>query len=210
MAAISNGRIDNAPAYEDLDSNKALTARAALTYHGTGKLTLGATFFTGRYTESVNQLVLIGTNPKSHARIDKQFDEVSYAFDLLWQYQGFHLQTEWIVNDRRFTDRGRTLGPNGGLRPDKRNWGGYGLIGYRTPWWTLMPYAKAEYSPEPQSQDIGVADQVVILNFGLNIRPLPNVVAKAEFAYGYFPNGDPKTFAGNSLQGIDLQLACSF
>jgi hypothetical protein len=69
---------------------------------------------------------------------------------------------------------------------------------------------KAEYSPEPQSQDIGVADQIVIYTGGINLRPLPNVVFKAEYAYAHFPEGEPETFAGNALHGLDLQVACSF
>ena len=209
MLALSNGRIDDVP-YEDLDGNKALTARASLTYRGFGELTVGSTLFTGRSTSAVNQLYFVSDSPKSREHITRQFDEVSYAFDLRWLYEGLHVQTEWIVNDRRYTAAGRPPGPDGGLRPDKRNWGGYGLVGYRLPWLTLMPYAKAEYSPEPQSQEIGVADQIMILTGGLNLRHLPAVVFKAEYVYGHFTNGDPKGFAGNDIHGLDLQLACSF
>ncbi len=40
---VSNGRTDLI-AYEDLDDNKAITARLALTYRGLGELTLAARF----------------------------------------------------------------------------------------------------------------------------------------------------------------------
>jgi hypothetical protein len=210
MAGLSNGRIDDLPAYEDLDGNKAVTARVALTLRSFGELTIGSSFYTGRFTKAVGVLYFEDGSPKSTERVELQFDEVSYAFDLRFAYEGLLVQSEWIVNDRRFTDSGRPPGPNGGLRPDKRNWGGYGLVGYRLPWLTLMPYAKAEYSPEPQSQSIGVADQLMLITGGLNIRPLPSVVFKLEYVYAHFTDGDRKGFAGNDLQGIDFQIASSF
>lgn len=209
MLAVSNGRIDFVP-YEDLDGNKAVTGRLALTYRKYGQMTLGSSFYVGRHTESVNQLKLDGTDPKSSERIDRQFDEVSYALDYRWVYKSLHVQGEWILNDRRYTKRGRPPGPDGGLRPDKRNKGGYGLIGYRLPWFPLMPYFKAEYSPEPQSQTVGVADQIAIVTGGLNYRPLPNAVLKMEYVYGWFPENDPKSFSSYSIQGLDLQVAWSF
>jgi hypothetical protein len=206
---ISNGRTDEVP-YEDLDNNKAVTARLSLTYRGLGDLTLGGTMYTGRTTEGYNELYLVNGSPKSRLDVTAQYDEVSYATDLKWVWRDFHLQTEWILNDKRYTDRGRPPGPNGGLRPDKRNFGGYGLIGYRTPLFGIMPYVKAEYSPEPQSQSIGVADQVVLYTAGLNFRPEARVVLKAEYSYGYFPGADPKGFAGNSIKGLDMQAAWAF
>jgi hypothetical protein len=175
-----------------------------------GRLTLGSTFYAGRHTSAFNQLFFEDDRPKSRERVREQFDELSYAFDLLYRYEGLHLQAEWLVNDRRFTEKGRPPGPNGGLWPDKRNWGGYGLIGYRTPFLTLMPYAKAEYSPEPQLQSIGIDDQIVILNFGVNVRPLPSVVFKTEYIHGHFPGAERSSFASYSINGIDAQLAVSF
>ena len=206
---VSNGRTDEVP-YEDLDSNKAITARLSLTYHGLGDLTVGGTLYKGRDTTGYNELYLVNGSPKSQLDVTQQFDEVSYASDLKWVWHDFHLQTEWILNDRRYTDAGRPPGPNGGLRPDKRNFGGYGLVGYRTPLFGIMPYAKAEYSPEPQSQSIGVADQIVLYTGGLNFRPEARVVFKAEYSYGYFPGADPKGFGGNSIKGLDMQAAWAF
>ncbi|MEO8906141.1 MAG: hypothetical protein ABI488_26525 [Polyangiaceae bacterium] len=206
---LSNGRPDQVP-YEDLDKNKAITARVSLSYHGLGDVTLGGTVYTGRTTQGYNELYLVDGSPKSRLDVSAQYDEVSYASDLKWVWRDFHLQTEWILNDRRYTEHGRPPGPNGGLRPDKRNFGGYGLIGYRTPLLGIMPYVKAEYSPEPQSQSIGVADQVVLYTGGLNFRPEARVVLKAEYSYGYFPGADPKGFAGNDIKGLDMQAAWAF
>lgn len=206
---LSNGRSDRI-AYEDLDSNKAITARVALTYRGFGDLTLGATVYKGRATLGVNQLYITSDGPRSRLNVTEQFDELAYATDLKWVWHDLHFQTEWIMNDRRYTDRGRLPGPNGGLRPDKRDFGGYGLLGYRTPLFGIMPYFKAEYSPEPESEDVGVADKIALFTGGLNWRPEARVVLKAEYTYGYFPGADPKGFGGSSIKGLDMQAAWAF
>jgi hypothetical protein len=209
MAAVSNGRIDKV-AYEDLDSNKAVTARTALTWRGLGQMTLGSTFYTGLYTDSVNQLSFHNGNPVGSEKINVQYDERTYAFDYRWIWKGLHVQGEWIINDRKYTAKGRPAGPNGGLSPDRRNSGGYGLIGYRTPWWTIMPYFKAEYTPDPQTQSIGINQKFAIFTGGINVRPRANVVLKTEYVYAYFPDGVPHSFSANSINGLDFQIAWSF
>lgn len=206
---LSNGRSEQVQ-FEDLDDNKAITARLALTYRGLGELTLGATLYKGRFTAGENQLYATSAGPRSRLKVSEQFDELSFATDVKWVWHDLHVQTEWIMNDRRYTDRGRTPGPHGGLRPDKRNFGGYGLVGYRTPLFGIMPYLKAEYSPEPESQAIGVADQIALFTGGLNFRPEPRVVLKAEYNYGYFPGADPNNFGGNSIKALDMQAAWAF
>jgi hypothetical protein len=206
---LSNGRIDQVP-YEDLDGNKALTARLSLTYRGLGDLTVGATMYKGRTTQGENDLYFTPSGPRSQQVVSEQFDEVSYASDLKWVWHDFHLQTEWLLNDRKYTDAGRPSAANGGLRKDKRYFGGYGLVGYRTPFFGVMPYVKAEYSPEPELEAAGVSDKVAIFTGGLNWRPRPRVVFKGEYYYGYFPGADPTSFAGNSIKGLDLQIAWAF
>jgi hypothetical protein len=206
--AISNGRTDLV-AYEDLDDDKALTARLSMTYRGAGELTLGSTVYAGTTTDNTRAFYFEGSSPKSRETIHYEVKELSYAFDLRWVMGDLHVQAEGIVNDRKFTDRGRpTL--NDGLEPDRRNAGGYGLVGYRTPLAGIMPYVKAEYSPDPALQSIGVDQNVVLLTGGLNYRPVPRVVFKGEYTYGFFPDAKPDTFADNPVAGVDLQVAWAF
>jgi hypothetical protein len=205
---LSNGRADLIP-YEDLDDNKAITARLALTYRGLGELTLGTTFYAGRTTDNTRAIYLEGSSPKSREDIFYQVDERSYAFDLRWVKGNLHFQAESIINDRKFTDIGRPS-QGDGLEPDRRNAGGYALFGYRTPLAGIMPYVKAESSPDPAFQVLGVDQNIALFTGGLNFRPVPRVVFKAEYTYGFFPDHKPNTFADNYVAGLDLQIAWAF
>ncbi len=204
----SNGRTDQI-AYEDLDDNKAVTARLALTYRGLGELTLGSTFYTGTTTDNTRAIYFENGSPKSREDVFYQVKERSYAFDVRWIKDDLHFQAEAIVNDRKFTARGRpTLGS--GLEPDRRNAGFYALVGYRTPLAGIMPYVKGEYSPDPALQTIGVDQNVALFTGGLNYRPVPRVVFKAEYTHGSFPGHKPGTFGDNPVAGVDLQIAWAF
>jgi hypothetical protein len=205
---LSNGRT-NFSAYEDMDDSKAVTARLSATHRGLGELTLGATAYFGRNTRTTRQIYFVGTSPKSRENIVDQYDELAYAADLKWVYAGLHLQTEWLANERRYTEAGRPL-TDGGLEADRRDWGGYALVGYRTPLLGIMPYVKGEYSPDPALRAIGVQQNVALVTGGLNVRPVPRVVLKGEYTYGTFPDAPPGSFAENDIQGVDLQLAWAF
>ena len=205
---LSNGRLDKVP-FEDLDGNKAVTARVAVTYRGVGEATVGATFYAGRSTQGSSGLYFVNGRPKSRLNVNEQFDEASYATDFKWVWRNLHLQTEWLLNERRYTNTGRVR-RSSALAPDKRNFGGYALLGYRTPLFGIMPYASAEYSADPLLQALELADTVTIFTCGLNIRPEPRVVFKAEYSHGSFSGGGPQGFAGNSLQGLDMQAAWAF
>ena len=205
---VSNGRTDLI-AYEDLDDNKAITARLALTYRGLGELTLGSTFYAGTTTDNTRAFYFDGASPKSREDINYQLKERSYAFDLRWIKDDLHVQAEAIVNDRKFTEHGRPT-QNGGLEPDRRNAGGYALVGYRTPLAGIMPYVKGEYSPDPSLQTIGVDQNVVLATGGINFRPVPRVVFKGEYNYGFFPKAKPDSFGSNYIAGVDLQIAWAF
>jgi hypothetical protein len=120
-----------------------------------------------------------------------------------------HFQAEAVINDRKYTERGRPTLDNG-LEPDRRNAGGYALVGYRTPLAGIMPYVKGEYSPDPALQAIGVDQNIGLVTGGLNFRPVPRVVFKAEYNYGFFPDHKPGTFADNTVAGLNLQIAWAF
>ncbi len=73
-----------------------------------------------------------------------------------------------------------------------------------------MPYVKGEYSPDPALQGLGVDQNVALFTGGLNFRPVPRVVFKTEYTYGWFPDHKPGTFADNKVAGLDLQIAWAF
>ncbi len=206
---VSNGRVDKVP-FEDLDGNKAITARAALVFHGLGEATLGGTLYTGRATQGVNEFYFVAGKPHSRLDVTQQFDELSVAADLSWEWQRFHFQTEGLLNDRRYTERGRPRSSKGALQPDTRNVGWYALLGYRTTFLGTMPYAKVEHSAEPELQSRGLAERVTLLTAGLNLRPEPRVVLKAEYSRARFTGAGTEGFTGSTLQGLDMQAAWAF
>jgi hypothetical protein len=205
---VSNGRTD-LTAYEDLDDNKALTARLALTYRGAGELTVGSTAYVGKTTDNTRSLYFDGAVPKSRESILYQVSERSHAFDLRWIWKDLHVQGEAIVRDQKFSEGGRPP-LDDGFEPDRREAGGYVLVGYRTPFFGVMPYLKGEYSPDPALRVIGITEHVLLGTGGINFRPVPRVVFKAEYNYGFFPDAKADTFADNDIAAIDLQIAWAF
>jgi hypothetical protein len=207
---LSNGRGSSAT-YQDLDDNKAIGGRLLFTSHPAGTLTLGISGYYGRSTES--GVRVNGTELEQDVTV--QFDELSYAADLLWQWEGLHVQGEIMANDIVYTDEGRpaptSLGPTAapGLVPDHRRIGGYGLVGYRTPWLTLMPFVLAEYVDQGTSVGTGGAfgGGGGALSFGLNARPIPSVALKGQFRHIFFNNeGTPALY----LDDVILSAAWSF
>ena len=208
---LSNGRSD-VVAFEDLDDNKALTGRVALTVSSLGELQLGGSVYYGRYTEASEGIVFGADGIESRETITLQRDELVYAADLRWIYGGLHVQGEWMSYERRFTERGRPVGPHGGLVPDRRKWGGYALVGYRLPWFPLMPFGKAEYTPDNTAEAVGIPDRVVVMSAGLNYRPTAPVVLKGEYTYGYFTEteGDTTGFTNYKIKVLAFQAAWAF
>jgi len=207
---LSNGRGSSAN-YQDLDNNKAIGGRLLFTSHPAGTLTVGVSGYYGRSTESGARID--GTALKQDITV--QFDEFSYGADLLWQWEGLHLQGEIMGNDVKYTDEGRPapafLGPSTvvGLVPDHRRFGYYGLVGYRLPWLTLMPFLLGEYTDS--GLKVGTGGSFPggggALSFGLNVRPIPTVALKAQFRHIFFVNeGTPASY----LDDVLLSAAWSF
>jgi len=212
---LSNG---NGPAseYRDLDRNKAVGGRVFWNHVGLGEMRVGGSLYYGRDTTSTevtgirpgttNQLVSTET-------ITNQFDQLNLALDLQWRYGGFHMQSEFITQQRKYTERGRQgavfplngqfLAPN-----DTLYYGGYLLMGYRFEWLGIMPYAVGSAIKYTDPLSHFATDNAGIL-LGLNIRPIDAVVAKLEWAGGFFPWG---TFYGgkDAIHYIQAQLAWAF
>ena len=205
---LSNGRTDLI-AYEDLDDNKAITARLALTYRGLGELTLGSTFYAGTTTDNTRAIYFEGSSPKSREDIFYQVDERSFAFDLRWIKDDLHFQAESIVNDRKFTEHGRPS-QGDGLEPDRRNAGGYALVGYRTPLAGIMPYVKGEYSPDPALQSIWRRSEhrAVHRRLELSTRAARRVQGRVQLRL--LSRSQAEHLCRQHVAGLDLQIAWAF
>ncbi len=210
---LSNGK-GSVDEYADLDSNKAVTGRLQLTWRTQGTLQLGATAYYGRFTDLSQSTELNGAGVRIVDHVQVQFDELALGFDILYKLGGFHLQAEFISNQRRYTDEGRPMRNAVEYWPDLERFGTYGLIGYRFDWLGLMPFVMGEYfqisnnfEPARPPDD----DGVIHVMSGLNARPTPNVTLKLQGQVALSGTDLPEGSAlEHPLWGIQSQAAWAF
>lgn len=205
---LSNGRgpLDT---YRDLDANKALGLRLFYRHDGDfGVITAGASGYRGRYTDALDEYSIDpGGAIELRHPVLARYDELSLATDVKWEWAGFLAQGEAILNDVAYDDRYRptfvslTGGPPG-LNPDHRKFGTYGLVGYRTEFLGIMPWVGAEYY-QPGVQVL--VESIAATWVGINARPTPRVVLKAQWTRVWSPIDD-----NFGQQQLDFQAAWSF
>jgi hypothetical protein len=192
-ATLSNGRSPT-EANNDVDSKVAFGGRLELEAPLAGTLKLGASFYTGRYT---NLPPTVGAVPES-------YDEHAFGADAQWDRGGVHAQGELVFEDRAYRAGQRT--PTiGGFVPDGRSVGYYGLAGYRfASAWNIMPFAMSErYLPVDKAYFAGVFGYSV----GVNFRPTATVVLKASVGQARFEGG---AFDGVTISITSAQAAWVF
>jgi hypothetical protein len=202
---ISNGRGPK-DAFADLDKNKAITARTDLTWSGdVGDVKLGLSFYAGRYTDA-NQPKGDFANGKSVNDIKTQYDERSFGADLQYDVAGLVVRAELIVNDRNFVDPYRPKNGGSTFTSDTRRLGYYGLVGYRIPSLSLMPYFLFEDYKFGDGQ--GFVKKAKIYYTGLNWQIVPRVVAKLEYTVVTFEG--LALLEQNPMKFLSSQLAWAF
>jgi hypothetical protein len=201
---LSNGR-GPISAYGDLDANKAVGGRLELGYGRFGDLTLGVSYYRGRYTDLGPSRLDLATG-KGVIQPTKQYDEQAFGFDLSWDWRGVVVRAEALYNERLYTDAGRPR-VNGLLVPDGVRDGGYALAGYRTPWWGIMPYALVQYYEPPQDPE-AFFEEVLGYGGGLNILLSPAMVLKLEVFTGRFHG--TAVPALEKLTGFEAQISWAF
>jgi len=211
---LSNGR-GPYDAIRDLDNNKAVGGRVYVESSALGNLTVGVDGYRGRYTASTKRYRVDTSGPEPVAVIyrttDSAYDELSLGADLRWLYGGLHVQGEFMMNEAAYDERyrPRTVGfdPRPTFAANYRRIGGYLLLGYRTPWLNIMPYVMAEHSSYTNTD---LAPPVWAYSAGLNIRPTPNVVLKAEMAYAHFLGVGSTGLGKDDLPYFGSQVAWAF
>jgi hypothetical protein len=201
---LSNGRgpID---AYQDLDHNKAVGAR--LFVHNDsllGTFTVGVSGYRGTYSDRPGNPIVFDADGLSLSKVlTSRYEELALAADLKWEWEELLLQSEVIVSDQAYPDGLRPAGfqwpglpPN--YLPDNRRKGFYVLMAYRTPWWNIMPFVIGQMYVNP------LVTNANILELGLNVRVLPEIVLKAEFIHVVFP------LVGTGIDYVTTQAAWSF
>jgi hypothetical protein len=208
---LSNGRgpID---AYQDLDKNKAVTGRLFVTNDSDiGAITLGATFYRGAYTDRYSRAVFTPAGEYAAEWIStERYEELGLAADLRWIWQDLTVQGEFILNDHAIDDELRAAafpvpGAPPGFVPDYRSTGWYAMAAYRLPWLNIMPFFGGESYVTGQEFQPGAN----ALWGGLNIRPIPRVVLKAQYTQSWFTD-DTQLYGDDGIKALDLQAAWSF
>lgn len=213
-ATLTNGRGQFAT-IRDLDDNKAIGGRLYVETTALGNLTVGAAAYRGRYTASTKRYRVNTEGAAPVAELyrvaDSAYDELSLGADARLLWKGLHLQCEVMTNEAVYDDaaRPRVVGfdPRPTFAADYRRIGAYVLAGYRTPWLGLMPYAIWEHSTYTNSD---FAPPVSAWTAGLNVRPTPNVVLKAEFSAATFDGIGSTGLGTEGLQYIGTQAAWAF
>lgn len=213
---VSNGR-GPTDATADTNGNKGLGARLYTTTRLLGELSVGMSGYMGTETRRSDRFISDpadagkpiadqGSQYQSTPVLDQ--DEKAGAFDLKWLYGGLHVQSEFIVQQLTYKDPAR---PTAGevryvaFQPDGRRWGFYGLIGYRTRLWGIMPFLMVE-----RAHLISQTPTIGTTTFGLNIRARPNLVLKADYFFAWFPGALPGSNGQDSISGLRGQVAWVF
>jgi hypothetical protein len=200
---------------KDLDNNKAVGGRLYVETSVFGNLTIGIDAYRGRYTASTKRYRVdtSGADPVAviYRTTDVAYDELSLGADLRWTYKDLHVQGEVMTNEARYDERyrPRTVGfdPKPTFAADYRRVGGYLLIGYRTRFFNVMPYVMGEHSSYTNSD---LAPPTWAWSGGVNLRPTPNVVLKAELAIATFDGVGSTGLGKDDLPYVGTQAAWAF
>ena len=214
---ISNGRgpLDS---YRDLDGNKALSARVALSGHDFGEWRVGAFWYRGRYTNREKP----GYGPMGvESPLISQFDEQAFSADLQWFYRGIELRAEANLSERHYLEGARAVtgdGSDGGgavsspfgtdtaFVPDFRRFGAYAIVGYRFGWNATMPYVLLDTASLGDVPFAAVTQEPRILGLGVQARPTASITTK--LVYIYVKNLEPDDT--DDAQFVQTQIAWSF
>jgi hypothetical protein len=126
-------------------------------------------------------------------------------------WKGLHVQGEVMTNEAHYDERYRrrtvSFDPTPAFAADYRRVGGYLLLGYRTNWLSLMPYVMGEHS---SYTDTELAPPTWAWSGGVNLRPTPNVVLKAELAAATFVGTGSTGLGKDDLYYFGSQAAWAF
>jgi len=160
---MSNGR-GGAEAQQDQDEKFAFGGRLELeTPWG---LRIGGSYYRGRYT---GLPAALGAAPNTYL-------EAAYGGDAQLDVGKLHVQAEVIARDRHYVI-GERAASAAGFAPDGRDFGFYGIAGYRLDHlWNVMPFV---YYEDYHPTDHTYFSRVRAPAGGLNFRPSPSLVFKA-------------------------------
>ncbi len=209
---LTNGRgpVDE---YVDFDKNKAVTARLFVTNESPlGSITVGGTLYAGRFTDRTSRFYVSSTGQfGTEWFATASYDELSIATDLRWLWEDLIVQGEFITREVKYHREDlrpaafTVPGVPSGFVPDTRSMGYYAMAAYRLPWYNIMPF----FGGEGWYPGLELEPAAGAIWGGLNIRPVPRVVLKAQYTQSFFVD-DTNLVGDDGLQALDFQAAWSF
>lgn len=208
---LTNGRgpLDT---YKDLNHNKALGGRLFVRTEGDfGRLGFGISGYRGRYSDRASAMAfgrLVTSDPAT-----SDYQELTVTTDVKWELGGALVQAEAGRNETAYGDVrppafGTKPGVPFGLTPDAVKQGFYVLGGYRiAALWNTMPFVGGEYMHYGQQANVPAAGSYWV---GLNIRPTPRVVLKAQFSRVFFDSSPTFELVLPTFYKLETQVAWSF
>ena len=209
---LSNGR-GPLDAYQDLNKNKAITARLSVSNDSPiGTVTVGGTLYRGRYTDRTSRFYVSQTGQFGMEWLATAgYEELGLAADLRWTWNDLTVQGELITRDTAYQREDlrpaafAIPGVPPGFVPDFHSTGWYVMAAYRLPWLNIMPFFGGE-SYHPHQEFTPAAGAIW---GGLNVRPIPRVVLKAQYTQSWFLD-NTDLVGDDGIQALDLQAAWSF
>ena len=177
---VSNGRIGTHPEYMSLNGKPGLGARVYVESNALGTLRVGASGYTGRYTDPA--WVIVNGFPTK--KITQRYDESAVGVDVHWDYKSVLVNTEYIFQKVHYT-AGKPLHADKSPVEYDRRQGVYVLAGYRLPFYDkLMPFAMYEFFRRSDAlrHEGGRNNDIYKYTVGLNYHLQPNLVIKAQWA----------------------------
>ncbi len=206
---LSNGR-GPADSVIDYDDNKGLGLRLKLSHKGIDhEVAIGTYGYMGDFTDIEREVVSFGPFDVDEV-VSTHYEELAGSIDLLLEYKDLRLQSEYFRRRVEYTMHGPSIfgtGPPGQLQPNFIQYDIYVMLAYTLPlesWlgeMKLTPYVFYEYAESDDSDD--PVSQVI--NAGLNFKPSPYLVLKAEQSFVHQFNR-----ANSGFSVFSLQLAVSF
>jgi hypothetical protein len=206
---FSNGR-GVGEEYQDRDYGKAFGGRVFATNRFFGEITTGASFYTAGGTMRKERWTLGADGQRIFVATDvERSRDVAFAADLNWRGENLRFQSEVVARRRTYAEDARERlndYPYPAFAPNNYRWGMYGLLSYRTSLAGITPYLLYEkvtfaHGDIPQAQTI---------HFGLNYRPDPALVLKAEMIHAHFPGALKTSFGVDNLTTYAMQVAWVF
>lgn len=216
---LSNGRGPMDEVY-DLDANKAGGLRLRYTYDNpTTRFSLGGYGYAGKYTDKHHRIASIEPFDMEYYTVE-EYREWIGTLDALIETHGLRAQAEYTRRLVNYDQRPlRTPEDGGGYPADFVAYSAFVLLAYTLPLedyigsFGITPYVSADHLKNNDVDDRWGCTLVA----GLNLRPSPFLVLKAEYYYTIFPEWHADAVAegtrsesDENFWGIAAQLAVSF